>query len=542
MDIETLIESMENAENDNRKFALLLILAELMKSNKLDELKPSLNKNKKECKQLNERLFNSIGSHFLARLITTRQVAENCSPFVFKSLAFSILTQFLDYPNLVCDPILISKIDKICEILLVKLDNENDETLTNQIRTDLVLDVFKYLFALSKYCPDHLIQNSGLFEILMEKIILNENYDKSNRYNFETSNQDENLDFIACKLFLTLSNVETNIPEHTEFKRKSLDKCFQSILKNISSTNERFKFCLINYLNLFLEDNRLNNEYFMNDFTSDTLFNILNELFRSKINRTFKQLAFKLLNNFVKLFQFEYIYMKNRNFFYFIIHLLCIEIAYSLEEANQLSSSNNNNKEEDCEEANSLKKITDIISVYYSLMEEIIIILSTASPFDDDPDEEKEEPELKKVIKIIVETLEAIIQYVKDSLEDFNKLKQNELVLQIASIRLLICWLSHENLLEDNLIELMPKLIQFGEYYNSLSNMKPEEKINIFQFLSPGLERYLIDLEEKQTVLVNNASKSTDKDDDVKLEFEKTEIKDQINNINSMLQKCNIHI
>ena len=72
--------------------------------------------------------------------------------------------------------------------------------------------------------------------------------------------------------------------------------------------------------------------------------------------------------------------------------------------------------------------------------------------------------------------------------------------------------------------------------------MKPEEKINIFQFLSPGLERYLIDLEEKQTVLVNNASKSTDKDDDVKLEFEKTEIKDQINNINSMLQKCNIHI
>ena len=118
------------------------------------------------------------------------------------------------------------------------------------------------------------------------------------------------------------------------------------------------------------------------------------------------------------------------------------------------------------------------------------------------------------------------------------------MVLQIASIRLLICWLSHENLLEDNLIELMPKLIQFGEYYNSLDKIiKPEEKINIFQFLSPGLERYLIDLEEKQTILINNASKSTTKNnDDVKLEFEKTEIKDQINNINSMLQKCNIHL
>jgi hypothetical protein len=230
--------------------------------------------------------------------------------------------------------------------------------------------------------------------------------------------------------------------------------------------------------------------------------------------------------------------MKNRNFFYFIIHLLCIEIGFTLEEANKESNRNHSIL---------LKDLADIISVYYGLLEEIIIILSTASPFDDNEDitdedendmapktDQEYEPELKKAIKIIVESLETIIMYVKDSLEDFTQLKENELVLQIASIRLLICWLAHETLLDEKLIELMPKLIQFGEYYDSL-DIK-ENKVNIFQFLSPGLQRYLIDLEEKQTVLQN--SKQIDV---IKSEFEKSEINDQINSINKMLQKCNIH-
>jgi len=331
------------------------------------------------------------------------------------------------------------------------------------------------------------------------------------------------------------------LPSANNFKNETIEKCLKSLLKSIRTNDGLFKFCLINYLNMFLEDDSIRT-YFTSeniyDFSAENLFNILNDLFRSKISRTFRTLAFKLLNNFVKSFQFEYIYMKNRNFFYFIIHLLCIEIGFTLEEANKESNRNHSIL---------LKDLADIISVYYGLLEEIIIILSTASPFDDNEDitdedendmapktDQEYEPELKKAIKIIVESLETIIMYVKDSLEDFTQLKENELVLQIASIRLLICWLAHETLLDEKLIELMPKLIQFGEYYDSL-DIK-ENKVNIFQFLSPGLQRYLIDLEEKQTVLQN--SKQIDV---IKSEFEKSEINDQINSINKMLQKCNIH-
>ncbi len=124
MDIETLIGSMEAAENDSRRFALLLILSELIKSKKLAHLVSSKEtataESQRTCDDLNERLFTSIGPHFLARLITTRQTTENSSPLLYKSVALSILTQFLEYPALVCDPVILSKIDLVCGILLLE--------------------------------------------------------------------------------------------------------------------------------------------------------------------------------------------------------------------------------------------------------------------------------------------------------------------------------------------------------------------------------------------------------------------------------------
>ncbi len=132
MNIETVISSLETAVDDNRKFALLLILSELIKSEKLENLKLDQNKNpeqEKQCRALNERLFNSIGSNFLARLITTRQVTENSSPLLYKSVSMSIITQFLEYPKLVCDPVLLSKIDTICGILVLEHKDVSQQKL-----------------------------------------------------------------------------------------------------------------------------------------------------------------------------------------------------------------------------------------------------------------------------------------------------------------------------------------------------------------------------------------------------------------------------
>ena len=539
MNIDTVINSLEHAEDDNKRFALLLILSELIKSKKLDYLKLDQINTEAEtkCKHLNKRLFNSIGAHFLARLIITKQQTENASPFLYKSLAMSILTQFLDYPSLVCDPVLLSKIDSISEIILI----EPVDDISNR---NLVLDTFKYLFTLSQFCPDYLCQNAGILETLMHKIILNQNYDKLNRQieKFDDSANDDDLVTIACKLFQALcdddkhkqfSSVKpTEVVQYLDIKNKKIAKCLQALLAATNLNQTEFKFCLLKYLNFFLT-HTCTSKHLLDENnvekTSDCLFSILNDLFKSKLTRAYKEVAFDLLNHFVQMFQFEYIYMKSRNFFYLIIHLLCIEIGFNLHDS--VSSD--------------AKNPIDRMSTLYSLMEQVIIILSTASPFEtkdddidgaeSDEDADNFEPELKKVIKVIVETLELIITFVRDTLADFKQLKANDLILLIASIRLLICWLAHESLLETELLELMPQLLEFAEYYQ-LSNKETEETVNVFEFLIPGLQRILIDQQEK---LDNRLVK---KKDLVRAEFLEAELGEKIDLIKAYLDKCYIYI
>lgn len=558
MNIETIITSLETAENDNRKFALLLILSDSIKNNKLDALKldKTTTETEKTCRMLNERLFNSIGPHFLARLITTKQTTANSSPVLYKSVALSIITQFLDYPKLICDPILLSKIEIICDILL--LDSEN--TLED-INRNLILDTFKYIFTLSNYCPDYLCQNAGLLELLIEKIILNKSYDKAARQNLSSlsseslDDEKENLVSIACKLFVHLCNDEsfravassaaadeTEAKKYLGYKNEKVVKCLKLVLSAAENDQSEFKFNIINYLNFFLESPIIQNFVHgieLTDLAGDCLFNILNNLFRAKINRTYKELGFILLNNFVRLYQFEFIYMKNRSFFYLIIHLLCIEIGFNLQDSDDLNFKLDASKVV-------FTKLSDKMSIFYSLMEEVIIILSTASPFDsqdvDSEDEavteKDEEPELKKVIKVIVETLELIITFVKDSLNEksVSAMTDNDIILLIASIRLLVCWLAHESLLEQELMDLMPELITFGQYLNKKT--KNADSVNIFEFLVPGIQRVLIDQEDRLTA----RNESVKKVDMVKSEFIDTELREKINESKELLNKCESYL
>ena len=414
MDIETIISSLESAENDNKRFALLLILSELIKSKKLDYLNLKKNGTEVENKtitSLNERLFHSINPNFLARLLATKQTTENFSPLVYKSVSLSIITQFLDYESLVCDPILLSKLDIFSGILALKDFEGGADDAQAKLEKSLVSDCFKYLYALSNYIPDHLCQSVDLLDIIVNKIVLNESYPYSSKTVekvLQRKIEDEN-DFglIACRLFSNLCKDQGLHNKYAKIKQEKIEKILKNFLNSLNANQSEYKFCLIHYLNLFFEDPNVN-QYFMNENLSEVcssiVFNILNNLFKSKLNKEMKQLAFVLLNNFVKNYQFEYIYMKNRNFFYLIIHMLCMEIGLSLNEAID-------------------DDLINRMSIYYSLMEEIIIILSTASPFetnkssdDEDEDEysdeeaeaksgeveEEEEPEFKRVIIIII--------------------------------------------------------------------------------------------------------------------------------------------
>jgi hypothetical protein len=564
MNTETIIKSLENAENDNKKFALLLILSELIKSGKLntEEFKNDHN--------LNKRLFNSIGAHFLARLITTKQqTSENSSPILYKSVGLSILTQFLDYPALISDPILLTKLDVIIDILI----NFKDDSVDAHVERDLKLDIFKYLYALSAYCPDYLILNVDLIDILVKDILLNPKYHQKFElvFNLEThAGQEANFLFISCKIINNLCQENAMKEKNKAYFKLKADKITKSLLwflEEINKNQDEFKFNLINYLNFFLEQDPISKFLTLdekaNEKSSNLLFNILNDLFRSKLSTDNKELAFILLSNFVKLYQFEFIYMKNRNFFYLIIHLLCIQVGLNLENASDELAHNSKAGGENV----LMTRLADRMSIYYSLLEEVIIILSTASPFDADDDsedeltgeeeddtdasendedddiefrkagkEDKSEPEINHAIKVIVECLQTLICFINDTLSEdcYEQLNNTTTLLLVSSIRVIVCWLSHESLLEQEIVDLITKkLVKFCEHLKQKSY-----EINAFEFIVPGLQRVLIDHENKLKGKLSTTKAAVDQ---VKLEFEKSELKESIDSLNKLLETCYIN-
>lgn len=168
--LATIIRSLEEAsENDNRKIALLLILCELIRTGKLSSDLGRENE---------ERLFKSIGAHFLARLLVTRQEApgQNCSKHIYKSVCLSILTQFCSHPQLIQDPLIMTRIGAFFDILKLPLGaecNASSDSNERQLLVNLKLDTFKFLFAVAKFNPEYLC-NNGLFDVLFNSVILNE--------------------------------------------------------------------------------------------------------------------------------------------------------------------------------------------------------------------------------------------------------------------------------------------------------------------------------------------------------------------------------
>lgn len=112
---------------------------------------------------------------------------------------------------------------------------------------------------------------------------------------------------------------------------------------------------------------------------------------------------------------------------------------------------------------------------------------------------------------------------------------ENDTILLIASIRLLVCWLAHESLLEEELMDLMPELITFGDY---LAKTKIDTPVNIFEFIIPGVQRVLIDQEDRLAA----RNESLKKVDMVKSEFIDTELREKIAESKELLNKCESYL
>ncbi len=137
--------------------------------------------------------------------------------------------------------------------------------------------------------------------------------------------------------------------------------------------------------------------------------------------------------------------------------------------------------------------------------------------------------------------METIILFLKDCLSErsqYQNLDKNASIFVVSCIRLLNCWLMHENLLEKELIDLMPNVIEFSKYFQEESKHNQEFELNVFEFIVPSLKRVLSD--EKQYLKDKFSARLGAGEDETKREFEKSEQEEYVNSIEKMLAKCDI--
>ena len=168
-----------------------------------------------------------------------------------------------------------------------------------------------------------------------------------------------------------------------------------------------------------------------------------------------------------------------------------------------------------------------------------------------DENQPKNEPELESVIKIVVELLESVMIYLKDILGDCSHLDQlnaKSNVLVASSIRLLMCWLAHESLLENEILDLMPKFMKFAEYVDKLEVGGGGGGISshdLFSFISAGAQKIYLNIKSrfdlKKSKSVGGGGKKLAMSD-AKSEFEIFELSQEMDKVKLIMDTCDEHI
>jgi hypothetical protein len=472
MQVEEIIEELEKTDDDNRRFALLLIVAQLIKKEQLNEFKKS--------KELSARLFNGITPHFLARLITSNQPAPaNCSTLIFKSIALSILVQFTEYESLVCDPIIITKVKHIFETLRLCIDtltttrdqcdtSEDHQDLTN-LEVNLIDNIFKYLFALSHYCGNHLCKND-LIDLLLNHIVLNEQLSKDHGQYID----------IAVQLLISLAIFDQN----NNYECRELFCAFlKDFVQKIDANQCESKFKLIKVLNSLLSNWPSGFVHF-NAILDDLrllILKILSDTLKSRIKTTYRQESFVLLDIYTEKYGLDNLYRSSKEFFHLIVHLVSIEICLGLEDNTRSLVDTLNDKQLLCQ-----------ITVCFNLFEKFILFLSTSDCIDDTTEDDHQ---LNKITSAFIDTVKSLLVFLNDCLKAnvFAHLQSN--MFLIASVRIVGCWFAHEDLLENEIVQFVDDFVRLSASTKKSDSMKinglnEECFVNLNKFLLPGLRRF----------------------------------------------------
>ncbi|XP_044013304.1 neurochondrin homolog [Aphidius gifuensis] len=290
---------LKMVSSDSEKFAALFMVTKLVD---------------KDCSSAGKKLiFESIGSKFLKKLLTSNDVPVDCPPQVYKSVALSILSAFCKDEELSSHQDMIIHVPALLDIVSQADDDAPDDTLI------IVSEAYDCLKSISKHYAGQ--------KVLIEEKAIQKMCEIYSEKSFKT---DE-----ALNILVTLV---------TSFGQNAWDPNdttqFHAIMTKISldfeTDHSERKFELSKILEALISSCRSNeiSATSKDESWPQSIYKGLSDILTSKIGKNQRDPAIKLAAKTLELLGVEWTLIdddKPRVFFLLLIQLSCIEIRMQIE-------------------------------------------------------------------------------------------------------------------------------------------------------------------------------------------------------------------
>lgn len=396
--VKKCLAVLKGAKSDNDKFACLFMVTKLIKAEECDQQSLKL-------------LYDAIGFDFLNRLLRSTEVPEDCPPFIYKSVALSIVSCFCSVPDIVNSPSIHSIIPVLVDIVSMADHDSMEDNLM------LVSDCYTCLQAIAGFeAGRKALLEKGSVEKLTE-IYVEENFRHDEALNllvYLASHQGRQLWSGQEKSFKQLMNRLTN-----EFLGDETEKKFElcRVLATVLSSSPPIPA----------------SELLKEDWPHQTLLD-LEKILCSKIGTSYRDGALQLVARMLELFGINWGLQfgpNPRQFLLLLVNLACVEVRMKLEDKT----------------LDQALESSDILVACYSIVEQFVAFMTSQAFLDFDA---KQREQAYCALKGAVGAILALLHDVSEEQDTENgsgwtgSVTDRRMQFVCASIRILGAWLAEE--------------------------------------------------------------------------------------------------
>lgn len=452
--IKKCIESLKGAKDDNQKFASLFMATKLVKG--------------KECTSAGKQaLFEAIGFKFLKKLLKSDKLQDDCPPAVYKSVALSILSAFLQEEQLATHKDTLENIPLFLEIVQAADDEDNDDSLI------VVSEAYSCLQSIANY-------EAG------QKALLN--IGAINTFTSIYSNQSFQTDE-ALNLIVTLANkfgssVWSDDPKQFNglIQRVGLD--FET-----DHTDRKFDLCnvLASLLSSCKRDVIVRN--LSEEIWPESLFKGLNDTLTGKMAKNQREAALKLAGQAVDVLGIEWTLNDvddPKKFFLLLLQLVAVEVRMQMDQKSFKQAVEN----------------AELLTACFKVLESSVNYMATDQLDLDQKEKQSAYTALKGAFNAV---LSVLTKLEKDKAKD--SLAGKERLFACAIIRVLSSWMALEpSALRPAIYQLLPFILKVANStFYDVKKFREEKQSgqspsDILRVLMPALCHLAVE-EKARTIL-----------------------------------------